>query len=94
MPWRGINGASFPVGTAWLGRRGSTPHGHGVLVYPPGSSIEFSEGAMTGGRRQGQRVRKDRDGSWRLHQFKDDEYHDIEVPLPPRPSPLPVVEGL
>ncbi len=37
---------------------------------------------MTGGRRQGQWVRKDRDGSWRLHHFNDDEYHDIEVPRP------------
>ncbi len=56
MLWRGIEG-DWPAGITWNGPVDDTarPHGHGYLSHPAGvkSRIEFEEGAMLAGRRQG-----------------------------------------
>ncbi len=84
MPWRGSEG-KWPLGYTWRGGvdAAGMPHGHGVLMCPANSTVEFQEGAMAAGRKHGPWVFKCRDGTWESWKCVDDVDRDVKV-LPAR----------
>jgi hypothetical protein len=70
------------------------PHGHGVLAYPGDNMVEFQEGRMVAGIRQGPWVTKWLDGKWRSSRYVDDAIRDDMVhPLGPRAPAPPAAQA-